>query len=117
MFYKDPYGKTHDNVKDWQDANDRYDQETRNLHSTNMTRPDLFIGAVLMIASLITLLVIKGVYESGEGWLFLLGYIASLAAGWTLWVYALRIPLQYRPFVYLGIFFIGLAIGFYFDVT
>lgn len=117
MIYKDKYGKTHNNREDCDYADERYDKTTRDLHASNMTRPDVYFGAVLMIATFLTYFFVKAVLDDSKYWPYLVGYIGCVAAGWKLWMYVRRIPIQYRAFFYTGACFVGLAIAMYIEFS
>lgn len=103
MIYKDKYGKTHNNREDCDYADEQYDKTTRSYHASNITRTDVFFGAILMIATFLTYFFVKAVLDDGKYWPYLVGYIGCLAAGWTLWMYVRRIPIQYRDFLLWGL--------------
>lgn len=109
--YKDVRGRRHHSSIDAERANHSYEEETRRLHESGITKFDLGIVVVL---SVLTYFLIA--HQLPFAWkkhrmqeFFM--YFGGTCASWYVWYLLLKIPVPIRLVVYTIALCVGLYVG------
>lgn len=104
MKYKDNKGMLHDTAWGAERANQEiYDERTKSLNASGLTRGDVFIGVVLLLGTWASyVLLSEGLRPKGE-MLPALGFTGVVACMWVAFFYMQRINHEIRGWIYMGL--------------